>query len=83
MNLILFVIGHPKLPLYREYDPFEKIHDQMKYINIDQMILNSDDFDELKLMRHSLHLPSLNSKPIEIRKEFPETWLFENLEFSR
>lgn len=83
MNLILFFIGHPKLPLYREYDPFEIIHEEMKILKIDKMILNSYNYDELNIIQTSLRLPSIKPKSIEIRKEFPETWLFENLEFSR
>lgn len=78
MNLILFVIGHPKLPLYREYDPFE--YDPFEIIQKEIHFIRTLHIDEIQT---SLRLPSIKPKPIEIRKEFPETWLFENLEFSR
>ena len=43
-----------------------------------EAVLNSDTDSD-----HRQSSPARPNKPIEIRKEFPETWLFDNLEFSR
>lgn len=40
-------------------------------------------FDSVSLKSAARGGQSIAPKPIEIRKEFPETWLFDNLEFSR
>lgn len=48
-----------------------------------ELELNDDEDDDDMEMMDSDEIKTIPKKEIEIRKEFPETWLFDNFQFER